>query len=340
MPVIATNTVEQRCSSLGEHRQLLVNIELNRSCAHTQVCGQTCYLNVVAPVGKMPLKPEQVLAAAREVIYDGEFVRHLVLPGKEVFETPDLLMQVIEEFHGAPVLRRPGDISIITASPAGLQRYASRLADTPLNAVNISMDTAESGLRSPRNNEPLLAAALRLKELGGTEAIGVNTVLTEENLAAAVQIGKRLQGAGIDQWTLGPLLRPMNGRMESALSVRQLREILDRIRQEFGNSDLNIVVDLDLPLLNGLVDAPEVLATGKMRWRYEYELPDAPNILLEAGNPAAGFFFRMDWAGQLMSKEDYRRIGWPASYGQYAPGAILHLIKKLREQRPEPALAV
>lgn len=55
----------------------------------------------------------------------------------------------------------------------------------------------------------------------------------------------------MDQWTLGPLLRPMKGRMESALSVRQLREMLDRIRQEFGNSDLSIVVDLDLPLLNG-----------------------------------------------------------------------------------------
>jgi hypothetical protein len=297
-------------------------------------------LNVVSPVGKAPLKPGHVLSAAREVIQNGEFVRHLVLPGKEVFETPELLMQVIEEFHAAPLQSRPGDISIITASPAGLTRYTPRLADMPLGAVNISMDTAESGLRSPRNNEPLLNVALRLKEVGGAEAIGVNTVVTENNIESVIQIGKRLRCAGIDQWTLGPLLRPMNGRMESSLSVGQLREILDRIRQEFGNSDLNIVVDLDLPLLNGLVDAPEMLATGKLRWRYEYELPDSPNILLEAGNPDAGFFFRMDWAGQLMSKEDYRRIGWPASYGQYASGAISHLIKKLREHRPEPVLAV
>ncbi len=280
------------------------------------------------------------MAAAREVIQNGEFVRHLVLPGKEVFETPELLMQVVEEFHAAPVQSRPGGISIITASPAGLTRYAPRLTDMPLGAVNSSMDTAESGLRSPRNNEPLLDAVLRLKEVGGTEAIGVNTVVTENNIDSVVQIGKRLQGAGIDQWTLGPLLHPVNSRMESVLSAAQLREVLDRVCQEFAGSDLSIVVDLDVPLLTGLVDAPEVFETGKARWRYEYELPDAPNILFEAGNPAAGFFFRMDWSGQLMSKEDYRRIGWPASYGQYAPGAISHLIKKLREQRPEPSLAM
>ncbi len=340
MAVVATNTLEPRNSLLGEHRQLLVNIELNRSCVHTKLCGQTCYLNVVSPVGKTPLGPERIMAAAREVIQNGEFVRHLVLPGKEVFETPGLLMDVIEEFHAAPMHSRPGDISIITASPAGLTRYAPRLADTPLGAVNISMDTAESGLRSPRNNEPLLDAALRLKEVGGTEAIGVNTVATENNIEAVIQIGKRLRGTGIDQWTLGPLLHPVNSRMESVLSVGQLREMLDRVCQEFGNSGLNIVLDLDLPLLNGVIDAPEALVAGKTRWRYEHELPDAPNILLEAGNPAAGFFFRMDWSGQLMSKEDYRRIGRPASYGQYAPGAISHLINKLRKQRPEPSLAV
>lgn len=338
MAVIATNTIEQRCSSLGEHRQLLVNIELNNSCAHTKVCGQTCYLNVVSPVGKAPLGPELVLAAAREVIRRGEFVRHFVMPGKEVFETPDLLLGVLDEFHTAPIQSRPGTISIITASATGLQRYASRLVETPLSAVNISMDTAGSGLRSPRNNGPLLAAALRLKELGGTEVIGVNTVLTEDNLADAVQIGKHLQSAGIDQWTLGPLLRPVNGRMESVLSAGQLRVMIDRVRQEFGGSDLGIVVDLDLPLFSGLVEVPGVFAAGKYRWRYEYELPDAPNIMLEAGNPAEGYFFRMDWAGQLLSREDYRRISSPASYGQYSPGAIESLIQKLRSQRPEPAV--
>src|SRR5258708_23888565 len=127
MPVIATNTLERRCSPLGDHRQLLVNIEINRSCAYTKVCGNACYLNVVAPTNKEPLAPALVLSAAREVIRHGEAVRHLVLPGKEVFESPDILLRVIEEFHAAPIHTRPGDISIITASSRGLTRYAARL---------------------------------------------------------------------------------------------------------------------------------------------------------------------------------------------------------------------
>src|SRR5262245_61250452 len=103
MAVVATNTMEPRNSLLGEHRQLLVNIELNNSCAYTKICGGSCYLNAVSPVGKRPLRAKDVLGAAREVIQHGEFVRHLVLPGKEVFESPNLLLQVIEEFHATPV---------------------------------------------------------------------------------------------------------------------------------------------------------------------------------------------------------------------------------------------
>jgi len=331
--------MEPRNSPLGDHRQVLANIELNNSCANTSVCGPTCYLNVVSPVGKRPLRPEQVLAAAREVLRHGEFVRHLVLPGKEVFESSALLLDVIEEFHAAPVQSRPGGLSIITASPYGLKRYAHRLADMPLSAVNISMDTMDSGLRSPRNNMPLLDAALRLKELGGTEVVGVNSVLTDRNLEGVIQIGKTLQGTGVDQLTFGPLLRPINGRMEPILSVLQLRESIDRVSQEFAGTNLEIVFDLDLPLLRGLVDAPEVFAAGASRWRYEYELPGAPNILLEAGNPAPGFFYRQDWAGQLVSKEDYRWVSRPGSYGHYAPGRIAQLMEQFRELRAEPALA-
>jgi len=335
MPVIATNTVETRDSLFSEHQQLLVNIEINNSCAYTPVCGNTCYLNVVAPAGGVALPKADVLAAAREVILHGEHVRHLVLPGKEVFETAELLLQIVEEFHGAPEHTRPGDISIITASAQGLHRCATRLAETPLGAVNISLDTAEMGLRNERNNVPLLNAAIALKEIGGTERIGVNTVLTQRNLAAAVEIGKRLRGTGIDQWTLGPLLLPVNGRMESVLSAKQIREAVQQIAEEFAGADLNIVFDLDLPLMRKLVGSEEVFVVGAQRWRYEYELPGAANILLEAGNPEPGYFFRMNWAGDLISKEDYRRIGTPATYARYSPGRIARLTQELRQSRLE-----
>lgn len=339
MAVVATNALEQRNSPLGEQRQLLVNLEVNNSCKYTEVCGRTCYLNVIAPTGREPLPTEMILSAARELIQRGDQVRHLVLPGKEVFESPELLLRIVEEFHAASPSSRPGDISIITASGAGLRRHASRLADTPLGAVNISLDTPGSGLRSWRNNQPLLDAAMSLKEGGGTEMVGVNTVLTGRNLAAAIQIGNQLEGVGIDQLTFGPLLRPTDGRMEAVLSVQQLREIIDRVTQEFAGSSLDIVFDLDLPLLHGLVEAPEVFTNGATRWRFEYELPGAPNILLEAGNPQRGYFYRLDWAGQLMSKEDYRWIGRPGSYGEYVPGRIGALMGELARLRAGAAPA-
>lgn len=338
MPVFATNTMEPRRSALGEHRQVLVNLELNHSCPYTTICGQACYINAVAPIGKLPISPEQVLSAAREVIRCGEAVRHLVLPGMEVFESAELLLRIVEEFHGASFNTRPGEISIITASSAGLKRYAARLADTPLNVVNISMDTVESGLRSPRSNGPLLDAALGLKRGGGTALVGVNTVLTDLNLAAVIEIGRQVQGSGVDQWTLGPLLRPQKLRMESILSAAQLRRIIIRICEEFAGSGLEIVFDLDLPLMRGLLDLAGMVAGGAERWRYEYEWPGAPNVLLEAGNSRPGYFVRLDWTGQLMSKEDYRWVGRPGSYGQYAPGRISRLMEQFRELRTEPAL--
>lgn len=339
MPVIATNALERRDSPLGEHRQVLVNLELNDRCAYSNLCRETCYLNAIAPAGKEALGPKTVFAAAREAIQNGETVRHLVLPGKEVFESAELLLGIVEEFHAAPECTRPGDVSIITASAAGLRRHASRLADTPLGAVSISMDTPGSGLRSWQNNQPLLDAALGVKAVGGAEMVGVNTVLTERNLAAALEIGRQAKAAGVDQWTLGPLLRARNSRMEPVLSVEQMREMIDRVGQVFAGSGLEIVFDLDVPLMRGLVDAHEVFAAGAGRWRFEYELPGAPNILLEAGSPDRGFFYRLDTWGQLMSKEDFRWIGRPGSYGEYVPGRIGALVGELAGLRAGAAPA-
>ena len=133
MAVVATNALEPRWSQLGEHRQVLVNIELNNVCANTPICGSTCYLNLMAAgkTGKA-LSPELVFAAACEVIEHGWDVRHLVLPGKEVWESATLLMQIAEAYHGAPSHKRPGSLGIVTASASGLRRYGGRLAETPL----------------------------------------------------------------------------------------------------------------------------------------------------------------------------------------------------------------
>ena len=329
MPVIATIALEHRNSLLGKHRQFLTNLELNNSCANTGICGSNCYLNVIAPAtDRTPLDPETVLEAAIELIRHGRNVRHMACPGKEPWESSTLLLEIIEEFHGSPIDTRPGTIGIISASPVGFNRHAKRLSDTPLSWAAISLDTPDSGLRNVLNNAPLLSSALRFKEAGATELLGVNTVLTETNLSQVLRMGKQLQGIGVDQWALGPLLRAaVNGRMESAISIGRLREIIDRVCQEFAGEDLQIVFDLDLAQLRGLVDEVDVFVEGANRWRFEYEMPGAKNILVEAGNPNR--FFRMDWSGKLSSKEDYRWIGRAGSFGEYRPGRIAQLLGEL-----------
>ncbi len=163
--------------------------------------------------------------------------------------------------------------------------------------------------------------------------LGVNTVLTTGNLQAAIQIGKQIESSGIDQWTLSPLLLPQNGRMEPVLSTEQLRGMIECVSETFAESTLEIIFDMDLPLLHGLVDDDAVFAHGDGRWRFEYALPGSSNILLEAGNPKPGHFFRMNHAAQLFTKEDYRWIGHTGSYGKYSSGKISGLLNELRKQR-------
>jgi hypothetical protein len=337
MPIIATIALESRCSSLGEHRQVLSNLEINNRCSFSSRCGAACYLNVVAPLASREALPaEQVLAAARETIRNGWDVRHLGLPGKEVLESPALLFQILEEFHSTLADTRPGSVGIITAHAAALKHHSRQLAEVPLGWVAISMDTSDSGLRLPQNNKPLLENALRLKEAGGTKLLGVNTVLTADNLSEVVRIGQQLKGLGIDQWAVSPLLQPEQNRMESVLSVPRLREIVVRLAEEFGGTGFNIVVDLDFEMLCALVGDPRALASGAGRWRTEYQLPMAPNIMLVAGNAKPAHFFRLRWDGQLMSKEDFRRVGIDGSYGGYEPGRISALLENFRTLRVMP----
>jgi hypothetical protein len=339
MAAIATNALEPRWSPLDEQRQLLINLELNNVCANTHICGSNCYLNVISEGKRMrPLPSTLVFSAASEIIANGWDVRHLVLPGKEVWESPELLLRIIEQFHAAPAHSRPGSLGIITASPVGLRQYANRLADSPLSWTAISMDTSETGLRSSGNNRLLLESALHLKEVRGTELLGVNTLVTGRNLEGVLQIGQELQRIGIDQWTLSPLLQPENGRMEPVLSNEELVEITERVIVEFGGSSLNIVFDhIDLLSLDSFTNTRKAFHGREDRWRIEYELPDAPNITLITGNMRPGYFLRLDWAGQLMSKEDFRRIAQPGCYGHYTPGKCVRLLEELRELRSELA---
>ena len=102
---------------------------------------------------------------------------------------------------------------------------------------------------------------------------------------------------------------------------------------EFGGRDLEIVFDhIDLAPPGGDLEA---LLAGQDRWRVEYKVPGAANVALITGNARPGYFVRLDYTGQLMSKEDFRRIGRPGCYGLYAPGRFAALLEELRELRSE-----
>jgi hypothetical protein len=285
-----------------------------------------------------PLAPALVYSAACEVIEHGWDVRHLVCPGKEVMESAPLLLRIAEAYHAAPSHKRPGSLGIITASASGLGRYGERLAETPLTWTAISMDAVETGLRTPGNNDLLFKSALEFKASGGTELLGVNTLLTEVNLETVLEIGRGLLRRGVDQWTLSPLLRPaVNGRMESVVPKARLDEITERIVLEFGGKDLEIVFDhIDLAPPGGDLEA---LLAGQDRWRVEYKVPGAANVTLITGNARPGYFVRLDYTGQLMSKEDFRRIGRSGCYGPYAPGRFAALLEELRGLRCPAACA-
>ena len=329
MPAIAENALElaRTQSSLTEDQNILINIESTGSCHFTKRCGDRCILNMVNSKARAPMSPDTVLQIADEIFSSpsSHRIRHVGAVGKEVMDAPELLGEIAKLWHRTLAFRRPGTLGMISAAAEPMVKFAPRFAENPLSWLNISIDTSAVGLRTQSNAEPLLASALHLRKAGGVLAVGVNTLLTGGNLDQVIEIGRRVERAGVDQWSIGPFLVPRDGRMEPVAETADFRRAIDRVMAEFADSPMNILFEMDYTELLALVGDEARLRDGRTRWRHEYSVSQCMKLI--ATNPREGFFLRVRWDGELLAKHDFRTVGLEhGRYGSYQPGRITELL--------------
>ncbi|MCE9520271.1 MAG: hypothetical protein K8R87_12060 [Verrucomicrobia bacterium] len=279
-------------------------------------------MNQLNTHAQSPLQKSQITRMASEFITSpsSHFVRHVCALGKEVMEDASTLFEIIRLWHATPVSKRPGTFGIITASAQGLETNLPEFVRHPLSWVVVSLDVPSVRLRSPENETPLLTAALKLRAVGGVEAVGVNTLLTPTNLDEVITLGRRLNGAEIHQWSLGSFLSPSPaGQLKPVMQLHDYRQAIESIAKEFRNSKLRILFDLDYTDFIPISGCqPEVLE-NLVAWRYEYPLTS--NLTLTALNPHPGYFLRARWDGELLAKGDFKVIGLErGAYGKWQPG--------------------
>lgn len=317
-------------SDLTEDRQVLVNLEINKDCQLTSVCGDSCFLNLVekALPGVERLAPAAVLAAAREVIDHGQTVRHLAITGKEPLDTPDLLFDILRYYHAAPVESRPGTVGIIT-SGLQLRRHAHRFPELPLDWCAMSLDIASSVLHVERMNEKLFGDLLHVKDTGGIKSFTVNSVYTADNYKDVLQFGKWLTaklGEG-DQWGLSSLMLPQHGVMQPTVSIPATREMIDLALEELSDTACDILFEPD-------PDEFEILTGKSVKKRWRTELHLAGGIWMITVPSEEGYFVRLRWDGQLLTRKDLRCIGLrQATYGAYQAGRLVETLERLSVTR-------
>ena len=335
MPGVAENALElaNTQSYLTEDQNILINIETTASCRFTKRCGGHCILNMVNSKAREPMSHEMMLQIAEEIFSSphSRRIRHVGAVGKEVLDAPALLLEIARLWHRTPSFRRPGTLGMISAAAEPMNKFASSFAENPLSWVNISIDSTAVDLRTQANAEPLLASALHIRKVGGVQAVGVNTLLSRGNLDQVIEIGRRMERAGVDQWSIGPFIAPRNGRMEPVAETADFRRAIDRVMAEFADSPMNILFEMDYAELLALVGDEARLRDGRNRWRHEY--PVSRSLKLIATNPRAGFFLRVRWDGELLAKHDFRTIGLEhGRYGSYHPGRITELLEQFANQ--------
>ena len=336
MPGVAENALELRCASdvLCDEQTILANIETTSTCGFSRTCAGSCLLNQLNSQARPALGRPKVLELAREFINSPQShrIRHFCALGMEVMDDAESLFEILRYWHATPASNRPGTFGIITANAAGLRRHARNFAENPLSWLVISLDVASVGLRSQTNENSLLLSALDLRSASGTQALGVNTLITRENLSEVVALGHRIEHKALDQWSLAPFLTPQNGRMKSTMSRDDYLRVIERVSNEFSATSMQIILDLDYATLLDLVGDGERLACGQGAWRYEY--PITSQFALTALNPKLNYFLRARWDGELLSHPDFNVIGLKnGTYGTWQSGRVSRLLEDFEHQK-------
>lgn len=305
------------------------NISLNNSCSLTKRCGSRCFLNVVQP-DTPELEAGQRADALREIMDAGPIVRHMSFVEKEPFESPEQLRAALVDFHSRSRDQRPQAIGCIT-NGLPLGNHLDWLADSPLDWCLTSLDgEADTHLRGRMLWTPALHNLVEAKRLGAVRLIGINTVVTEENMESVIRLGRRLPEFGIDYWGLGVYLTNQHGVMTSTLSPDRTRECVHRIAEGIADSPVPAVFELDegaFELITGT--RPRSVRNGP--WRLEHPIAGTP-LRIATMSPEPGRFFRFRFDGQLLDKADLLTVGAVETrYGKYAPGKITQLLTSVRE---------
>ncbi len=334
MSVVAESALEVDLE-IESNAQVLCNLELNNTCRFTTDCGDACILNQIAPRAPA-MSAQRVAQVGREIIDAGDTIRHVVLAGKEPLETPDRVLGFLHAYHQRPLNSRPGAVGLLT-SGINLDQHIDAFARTPLSWCITSLDAERSGLRSTQatKTNASLQTLTDLKAAGGARLIGINSVVAMDAETELMPLAEQIDAAGVDQWALSPLLVPHKGAMKPYLPLSLLAPQLERLAHRLAN--LRTVVSFDVDpatferLSGGIGVAPD-------QWRSTFWLTS--NVRLTAKSPAAGYFFRLRFDGQLLSRDDFLKQDLrEGTYGPYSAGRIKTLVDKLGQLRQQKVAA-
>lgn len=305
------------------------NVSLNNRCSLTRECGSRCFINVVQPAAQ---ELDAVLReqAIREIIDAGPIVRHLSFVEKEPFESPHQMRDALTYLHSRSRDHRPQAVGCITNGLL-LGKHLRWLAETPLDWCLTSLDGEEdTHLRGRVLWRPSLENLLAAKRTGAARLIGINTVVTGENIESVVRLGRRLPDLGIDYWGVGVYMTNRDGTMTSSLNPAQTCDAVRRVADGMVGVTMPVVFELEEDAFELIVGTrPQSIHHGP--WRLEHPIAGTP-VRVATMSPEAGRYFRLRFDGQILDKADLLTVGVvDTRYGQYEPGKISRILGAVRK---------
>ena len=328
MAVVAESALEVPTEH-NSSQQVLSNIEINNKCRFTSDCGSHCILNQLAP-STAALSQSTVLQIGEEIVLHGRSIRHLVIAGKEPLETPSRVFSLLRAYHAAPVDTRPGAVGLLT-SGVGLDTLIDSFTQNPLSWCIVSIDSKASGLRQTQQCSPddTLRVLESLRVAGGTSLTGVNTVVTADNETDILRLADSIEISGVNQWALSPLLMAHGDEMKPQLPTSLLASSLERLAKRLDGLRTLVSLDVNEEVFKELTGGREVAADT---WRSSYSIYE--NVRLTAKTYSPGFFFRVRFDGQLLSRKDFMKVRLNnGSYGHYYSGRVESLLRDLEDLR-------
>ncbi len=315
-------------------RSVLLNQELGPSCKMTKVCGETCYLHwshSSAGRALSALELCQAGASAMGTNLSGS-VRHWGLAAKEPLDYPDSVRLLTRAWHEAPPHSRPGTLGLITASANGLRSQCESWKPSPLSWILASVDPQETSLHPAKYGAALMEAVIRAKDSGGVETVGINTTITNSECSNIFAIGARAARLGIDQWSVSSLYAPRRGKLETSMTLDEVKAVAEFLAIECARFPLDVTLSVTPQQFTEMNSDWSLLREQYGKWRFERNLSANVNII--APNPLPGYFMRVRWDGEILNHDDLLIVGLRSgSYGSIHRHSVTEVLDRLSELR-------